>query len=256
MRFTTAIAFAAAAASATSSFAVPLEARRARGGSGLGNALEKANNAAGIANGLSGAAANVYSAAQTNQARDLAARRVTSTARPHIPQRPRDVDDFQTLVARRTKSGSLPILPKGHRSSLRARDVELELVSRQFDSGSHHTLSPPVPPKGPRGSHHSTRRRPRDVEHELVARRTKSGSLPVLPKGHRSSLRARDGDVDLEARQFESGSHHTLSAPVPPEGPRSSHHTTRPRPRDIEDVSDVESREYSDDLQARQFWLD
>ncbi|THH29481.1 hypothetical protein EUX98_g4708 [Antrodiella citrinella] len=68
MRFSTAVVLVVTTASTVPSFAAPLEARRARGGSGGGHKLEQADNVAGIADGLSGIATNVYGA---TQARDL-----------------------------------------------------------------------------------------------------------------------------------------------------------------------------------------
>lgn len=68
MRFSTAVALAVIVASVPS-YSLPLNTRRAHG---EGNHLENAKNVAGIADGLSGVASNIYGA---TQARALEARK-------------------------------------------------------------------------------------------------------------------------------------------------------------------------------------
>ncbi|TCD61870.1 hypothetical protein EIP91_007819 [Steccherinum ochraceum] len=130
MRFTTAVALAVAA-SATSSLAVPLQARRAS------KALENASSAAGIADGLSGVAANAYEASQYR----------------------RDVEELEIRAfpgshsSGGSRGSSAP--HAGPKGSHHRRDVE-ELEARAFP-GSHSSggsRGSSAPHAGPKGSHH------------------------------------------------------------------------------------------------------
>lgn len=186
MRFTTAVALAVAA-SATSSHAVPLQARRAS------KALENASSAAGIADGLSGVAANAY--------------------------------EYVAFIFHALLFFTQMI--RSFRASQYRRDVE-ELEIRAFP-GSHSSggsRGSSAPHAGPKGSHHR-----RDVE-ELEARAfpgsyssggSRGSSAPHAgPKG---SHHRREVD-ELEARAFP-GSHSSggsRGSSAPHAGPKGSHH--------------------------------